>query len=477
MGSSRRGKILKGYEFKAGDNSVVHHTTVFVDYTGKLKKYDQQDPAPGYDAFAKGGTMEFGSAVSIGGWAPGVDPYTYPDGVGFYIEANADVAIENHYHLSGKATTDQSSVALYFADASEVAEYASSSIAGSQRLHIKAGNSQHVEKVWNYVPVDLKLISVLPHMHYIGKSAKLEVITPDGQRKPLLHVNDWDLRWQGVYPLREPMLIKKGSIIEGVFTYDNSDENHDNPYYPAQDMFWGWGSNDEMLEFYLTYVPVSDKDYGKMIGASFAAFEHFYEASKRVKVDESNLEKVYARYRSADLWSDEGQILLISILESCMGDEILRLFEQERGSHAKNPGFIINHAELLTAEAYFSFDQAKLVKAADRAATMLAKLLAKDETNWNASFSLGKMLIDSGDPQHMKEGAKILEATVGYQESQPKKAKYSRLYLELGKYYYTLRDDKNAEAYLKRGLKHHPDNPGLLQALLSEGRIQKKTLN
>ncbi len=472
-----RGKILKGYEFKPGDNEVVHHSTVFVDYTGTLKKYDNSDPAPGYNAFEKGGTMEFGSAITIGNWAPGADVYTYPDGVGFYVESKADVAIENHYHLSGKATTDQSTVGLYFADASETSEYATGSIVGSQKLMIKSGTAEHTEVIWTYVSADIKLIDLGPHMHYIGKSVKIEIVEPDGSSKPLLHIPDWDLRWQSVYTLREPILIRKGSLIKGTFVYDNSDDNYANPYYPAQDMFWGWGSNDEMLEFYLTYVPIDINDYGKVLSSSFAAFEHFYAPEERVEVNETNVEEVYQEFRQVDLWSDKGQVLLISIVESGMSKSVMHLMQKDRSKFSKDLDFITNHAYLIISDALFQFDEQQLYVAANKASTLLGKALAKDPTHWNANMSMGQILITSGEERYEKQGVEILQQLIEYQETLSVESKFSKPYWELGKYFYTLNDVELAEKYLNRGLNRHAEDKDLQQTLSSEGRIQRKTLN
>ncbi len=472
-----KGKILKGYEFKAGDNSVVHHSTLFVDYTGTLDQLDQSDPLPGYDAFEKGGTMEFGSAISIGGWAPGVDARFYPDNIGFYIEADAQVAIENHYHLNGKATTDKSKVALYFADEKEVSEFASSCITGSQQVHIKAGDSNYTKTIWTYVPTDIKLIDFIPHMHYIGKEAKLELIEPDGNRVPLLHIVDWDLRWQGVYSLRAPLVVKKGSIIEGTFVYDNSDDNHDNPFYPAQDMFWGWGSTDEMLEFYMTYVPLNFNDYGKMVGAAFAGFEHTYNADERIDVNKNNLTSIYEQFKKTDLYSTKGQKLLLGTVESYLSADVLKMFEKDKTKNKHKANFMTNYAQLLYFDAYFSFDENRLYTDGIQAANILSKVLEKDPSNWNASFALAQLMLDSGEPSYAKQGAEILEATIDYQENIKKENKFARLYNELGKYYYSLRQDSKAESILKRGLNYFPDDADINQTLASEGRIQKKTLN
>ncbi len=471
-----KGKVIKAIDFKPGDKSVVHHTTIFIDYSQKLRQYDAEDEKPGYDAFEKGGTMEFGGAVPVCGWAPGVGPYSYPNNVGFYVEENADLAFENHYHLSGKATTDQSYIGIYFAK-EQPEKYITGSIMGSQRLQIAANDDEYTKTIWTYVPTDIELFDLTPHMHYIGKEATIDVILPNGTKKPLLHIDDWDLRWQSVYTLRELTLIPKGSIITATFKYDNSEDNHDNPYYPPQEMFWGWGSNDEMCEVYFSYVPVNPNDYGKMVVSSFACFEHTYPYTERVEVNEQNLNQIFERYRKVDLWSAEGQKLLISIIESSFSDELLKLMTQQKKKYKTDATYQTNYAHLMVEEAYFSLDERRIYSAGKKAATTLYQVLAKNPKHWNASFTYGKLLLESGDKPSMKEGLEVLTKLMESQEKQTKKDQFANVYWELGKYYYGLKNDKKAEEMLKRGLTHHPNNKDLKQELASDGRIVKKTLN
>lgn len=471
-----KGKVIKAVDFKPGDPSVVHHSTIFVDYNNVLKKYDEEDPEPGYDAFEKGGTMEFGSAVPVCGWAPGIEPYIYPEDVGFYVEGNAHVAIENHYHLSGKATTDQSYIGIYYAD-KPVTKYMTGSIIGSQKLHIPKNTPNFEQTVWTYIPCDIELYDFTPHMHYIGKSVKMEIILPDGTVKPLINLQDWDLRWQNVYTLRELTLIPKGSIIKADFVFDNSDDNSDNPYYPSQDMFWGWGSNDEMIEVYFSYVPVKFEDYGKTLSASFATFEHTWDYTERVNVTTSNLEEIADQYIKTDVMSREGQILLYSIIESSLGDEVLKILKQKSGANKSNANFQINKTHLAVTEAYFSLDIQRMIREGEKAALVYYEILEKDEENWNANYLYAKTLLDSETPKFEKEGVDVLKDLMTYQESLEKQEKFAYVYWDLGKYYFKLFDDKAAKSVLERGLKHFPNNADLKQELDSDGRIVKKVLN
>ena len=470
-----KGKVIRAIDFKPGDPSVVHHSTIFVDYTGKLSKYDKEDPEPGYDAFKKGGTMEFGSAVPICGWAPGVGPYSYPDGVGFYVEHSARVAFENHYHLSGKATTDKSLVAIYYAD-KPVHKYITGSIIGTQKLQIPANTASFKKSIWTYVPADIELYDLTPHMHYIGKSVTVEVQLPNGTTKNLLKLNDWDLRWQSVYTLRNLTLIPKGSIIKADFEFDNSDDNPDNPYYPSQEIYWGWGSSDEMCEVYFSYIPVHQEDYGKMLTASFASFEHFYPEEKQIEVNEQNLGEIKDKFIQCDVWSNEGQKLLISILESRMGEQLIELLNKEKKQYKQVLNFTVNLTELKMAEAYISLDENRMISEATLAGDLLYKYISSGSNHWNLNFSYAKVMLGSGIEKYEKEGLRILKQLVISQEKVEKEVKFSKAYWELGKYYYAHDDDANAEKILKQGLTYHPEDPDLKQELASSGRIVKKTL-
>ena len=467
-----KGKVIKAIDFKPGDASVVHHTTIFVDYSKKLRGYDAADPLPGYDAFEQGGTMEFGSAVPVCGWAPGIGPYVYPEGVGFYVEDNADLAFENHYHLSGKATSDQSYVGIYFAK-EPVKKYMTGSIIGTQKLQIPAGEKEFTKSIWAYVPADIELFDFTPHMHYIGKEVEVSVTYPNGEVKPLIQLKDWDLRWQNVYTLRELTLIPKGSIISATFKYDNSEDNYDNPNSPPAEMYWGWGSEDEMCEVYFSYIPKDLNDYGKMLTASFATFEHFYPVEERVEVGPENLEQIADRLARVDLWSREGQILLLSAIESCQGDALVKIL---KGRDQSDPNLKTNLAQLMMTTAFLSFDERRMYADGEKAAVMLYEVLDQHPQHWSAGFAYGSLLLSSGEPKSIKEGVEVLEALMTGQEAVEKQEKFAQVYWELGKYYYSLKQDDKAEAVLQRGLKHHPNHPDLKQELASDGRIVKKTL-
>ncbi len=52
--------------------------------------------------------------------------------------------------------------------------------------------------------VDTYILSLTPHMHYLGRAAKYELEYPDGRRELLLWVPDYHFEWQRMYVFKDP---------------------------------------------------------------------------------------------------------------------------------------------------------------------------------------------------------------------------------------------------------------------------------
>ena len=119
------------------------------------------------------------------------------------------------------------------------------------------------------VPTGFRLVDVMPHMHYIGTKARMTVTFPDGRVHSVFGIEDWDLRWQNIYALREPLHVQAGSRIDAWFVYDNSAENYDNPHHPPQRMKWGWKSEEEMAEVWMGIIPDDPDRREELIRAAY----------------------------------------------------------------------------------------------------------------------------------------------------------------------------------------------------------------
>ena len=268
-------KTLIGIDFSPGDTSVVHHANFFADYSGKARRKDAEDSRPGFSVFGTGAFMSYDNAddtqsFGIGGWVPGAEPSRRPM-YGIYLPAGADIVIEIHYKLSGRAAQDQSSIAFYFSE-KETPHYLDGILIGTQDLDIPAGDDDYRRRFYMDTPVGFTLVDFLPHMHYIGKEAIFNIKLPDGSERKLAHITDWDLDWQSIYALREPMHIPAGSRLEAIFSYDNSAANPENPHNPPQRIKWGWSSEEEMAEIWMGIIPDDWDDRDALIESSQASW-------------------------------------------------------------------------------------------------------------------------------------------------------------------------------------------------------------
>jgi len=259
------GRWIRAIDFKPGNTRVVHHILSAFDTTGRARELDAADPAPGYATFGGYGRLKNGlpffPSGSLTGWAPGKNPFVYRDGVGRYIPAGADILLQVHYHKDGKPETDASSIGLYFAK-KPVDKLVRGVLVTPPRpglfsrptLRIPAGDANHEVKGEWTSPVDMHLQAVVPHMHWLGKDFLLTAIYPDGTRRILIKVDQWDFNWQDSYDFESPLALPRGTRVEMVAHFDNSESNPNNPSKPPRLVTWGEQTTDEMCIGFLHYT-------------------------------------------------------------------------------------------------------------------------------------------------------------------------------------------------------------------------------
>ncbi len=249
-------KMMVAYEFRPGNPSVVHHAVLLLDTMGAGRAKDAETPEPGYTTF---GSIGIPVGGVLGVWTPGMTPRFLPDDTGMAVPAGADLVMQLHLHPSGKQEDDQSTLGLYFADKPLKKQIARApAVTGTVVIDIPAGEDRHKITSSLDVPTDITIISLLPHMHLIGRELKLTATFPDGTVESLMWIRDWNFYWQDNYVYREPVFLPKGTRLDMVTYYDNSAENPFNPSDPPQRVLFGNGSTDEMC-FGILQVVVEEK--------------------------------------------------------------------------------------------------------------------------------------------------------------------------------------------------------------------------
>ncbi|MCZ7644488.1 MAG: hypothetical protein M5U26_04260 [Planctomycetota bacterium] len=109
----------------------------------------------------------------------------------------------------------------------------------SRKIDIPAGEKNYRVSDKVETPVDVDAIGIIPHAHLLAKEIKAVATLPDGTKKDLLWIDDWDFNWQGSYSYKDPVRLPKGTSVEMSFRFDNSAENANNPNNPPRRVRWG----------------------------------------------------------------------------------------------------------------------------------------------------------------------------------------------------------------------------------------------
>jgi peroxiredoxin len=243
-------KYVTAIDVRAGNRRVVHHVIAFLDSSGRAKQIADKDGQPGYTSFGGPGFIPSGG---LGGWAPGNIPRHLPEGMGIVLPKGAAIVAQVHYHKSGKPETDRTAIGVYFAK-SPVKKRVDILPVANFFLQIPPGAERHEIKAFGGFSTDVHALSVMPHMHLIGREMKVTAVLPDGKEQPLVWVKDWDFNWQDTYWFKNPVALPKGTRLNVVSYYDNSAKNPRNPNSPPKLVRWGEQTTDEMCIAFIWFT-------------------------------------------------------------------------------------------------------------------------------------------------------------------------------------------------------------------------------
>jgi len=250
-------KFITSLEFQPGNRAVVHHVVLYFDPTGKSASMDGKEKEPGYSV-SGAGIGVFGEQF-VQAWVPGGTPYTLPKGTAYRLKKGTRIVVQVHYHKDGKVEEDQSRVSVKFASPGDVQKEMRTAGLINPIFLLKPGDAHQEVRCGLNLPVNATVWSVFPHMHLLGREMKITAKLPGGEVKPLVWVNDWDFNWQETYRYKTPVQLPKGTRIDLVAVYDNSERNPRQPTHPPAPVHWGEQTTDEMCIGFLQYTIDIDK--------------------------------------------------------------------------------------------------------------------------------------------------------------------------------------------------------------------------
>jgi tetratricopeptide (TPR) repeat protein len=115
------------------------------------------------------------------------------------------------------------------------------------------------------LPLEVQVVGILPHAHYLGKELVGSATGADGVVQPLILIKNWDFNWQSDYRYKEPLTLAKGTKVSMRYVFDNSESNVHNPNHPPKAVRYGPNSTDEMAELWLEVVPKTQDDLGTLL--------------------------------------------------------------------------------------------------------------------------------------------------------------------------------------------------------------------
>ena len=255
-------RYVRGVEFHPGNPKVVHHANMKIDPTPASRQLDAEDPEPGYD-----GVTPFAARFPFGyflGWTPGQARPLAAEGMAWTLDPGSDLLLELHLTPSGAPEVVQSRIGFFFTpDAPTKVPFTIR--LGKQDLDIPPGAADYRSADRYVLPVDVDVYGVQPHAHYLATEVCGYATLPDGTRRPLIAIDDWDFHWQESYRYVEPVFLPRGTELAMEFTYDNSLGNPDNRHAPPRRVTWGQLSANEMGDLWLQVVPRRAADLDRLV--------------------------------------------------------------------------------------------------------------------------------------------------------------------------------------------------------------------
>ncbi|MEK6299942.1 MAG: hypothetical protein AABO41_04410 [Acidobacteriota bacterium] len=233
---------LTAIDLRPGNGSVVHCAT-FSLQGGQTA--DPMNPARAASGSRAEAPMSSSYAnpqpptpnLCLGTWAPGQRTVALPEGVAQLLPAGSRVAVTIHYRGAGEATKNLSEVGLYFAKSAPRKQLKQIAITDADAI-ISASTELQRFKTSVTIQDDTEAIAIRPRVHPLVASVQATAFRPDGTQEILIWTRGYQFDWQQTYYFKQPVSLPKGTRVEVIAYFDNSDSNTKNPNDPAKQVRW-----------------------------------------------------------------------------------------------------------------------------------------------------------------------------------------------------------------------------------------------
>lgn len=248
--------------------AYVHHAIAYLVHAEGIAAIEAEDAktpdVPGYTCF--GGVLPSGATATyeqIGAFVPGAAPEVLPETSARLLPAGSRVVVQMHYNTASlgpgeRAPADATAVALW-TRATPPRDLVLTAGIGAYDFVVRAGDKKATASADVAFGAAVDVISAVGHMHTRGRSIRLEAIKPDGTKRCMLDIPDWDFDWQMTYPFPDdaPFRLEADETTRVTCTWDNSAGNQptvNGVQQEPRDLRFGEGTNDEMCLAFASYT-------------------------------------------------------------------------------------------------------------------------------------------------------------------------------------------------------------------------------
>jgi Flp pilus assembly protein TadD/mono/diheme cytochrome c family protein len=249
---------IRAMEIRPAVPRIVHHANILIDRTASFRRAHPEQwkqGVPGMELEVDTGN-DFDPDSNFLFWKPDTPVLVEPEGMPWKLDPGNDLILNMHLKPSGKPETASAEIGLYFTDKPPTKQPMLLQLEHDAALDIPPGERSFVVEDALRLPVDVEVLGIYPHAHYLGKRMEVWATLPDQQKKWLILIPSWDIDRQSVYRYRSPVFLPRGSVVHMRYTYDNSSANEHNPNTPPVRVKAGNRSEDEMAHLWLQVLPV-----------------------------------------------------------------------------------------------------------------------------------------------------------------------------------------------------------------------------
>jgi hypothetical protein len=237
---------LVAWDLVPGDPRIVHHAIAYQPETDEealaAEALDAAEPGLGYTCFGSSGV----DATPVVLWAPGGGVVNLPAGTGIELAPARKLVLQIHYNTGPGTFPDRTTVRLQ--TAATVEQPGVFTPIANLALEVPPGEEHAVStrtfELASPIP-NITVHGVLPHMHTLGRTMRLDAtIPPLGANDTcLVNVDRWNFNWQNAWWYSTPIVGSGATSFTLSCGYDTRSR--------TMPVTWGEGTMDEMCIVYL----------------------------------------------------------------------------------------------------------------------------------------------------------------------------------------------------------------------------------